>query len=121
MQKLLAIHPMVIADGRLDRPEVAPNQLVGVAKTLHQLYLKGEQRALIARIGSGERTPIFLISDSWGSRYSWFLRLPYTRRIHHSYAGIVRLEVPVAERPCAHRGRRHADAQPASLRLAAGA
>jgi hypothetical protein len=96
VQKLLGTHPLVIADGRLDRAEVASNQLVGVAKTLHQLYLKGEQRALIARIGAGERTPIFLINDSWGSRYSWFLRLPYTRRIHHSYAGIVRLEVPVA-------------------------
>ena len=96
VQKMLSNHPLVIADGRLDRPEASDNQLVGVAKTLHQLYLKGEQRALIARIGSGERTPIFQISDSWGSRYSWFLRLPYTRRIHHSYAGIVRLEVPMA-------------------------
>ena len=98
VQKMLAIHPLVIADGRIDRPEVTENQLVGVAKTLHQLYLKGEQRALIARLGAGERTPIFQIGDSWGSRYSWFLRLPYTRRIHHSYAGIVRLEVPVASK-----------------------
>ena len=96
VQRMLAAHPLVIADGRIDRPEVTENQLVGVAKTLHQLYLKGEQRALIARLGAGERTPVFKIGDSWGSRYSWFLRLPYTRRIHHSYAGIVRLEVPVA-------------------------
>ncbi len=93
---MLSTHPLVIADGRIDRPEVSHNQLAGIAKTLHQLYLKGEQRALIARIGAGERTPIFQITDSWGSRYSWFLRLPHTRRIHHSYAGIVRLEVPVA-------------------------
>lgn len=95
VQKMLAQHPLVVADGRLDRPEASKNQLVGVAKTLHQLYLKGEQRVLIARLGAGERTPVFHISDSWGSRYSWFLRLPHTRRIHHSYAGIVRLEVPV--------------------------
>ena len=96
VQKLLATHPLVIADGRIDRPEVTENQLAGIAKTLHQLYVKGEQRALIARLGAGQRTPIFRIADSWGSRYSWFLRLPYTRAIHHSYAGIVRLEVPVA-------------------------
>jgi hypothetical protein len=96
VQKMLQTHPLVIADGRLDRPEATENQLAGIAKTLHQLYLKGEQRALIARLGAGERTPVFRIGDSWGSRYSWFLRLPHTRRIHHSYAGIVRLEVPVA-------------------------
>ncbi len=96
VRKLLAKHPLVIADGRIDRPEASENQLVGVAKTLQQLYLAGEQRALIARLGAGQRTPMFQITDSWGSRYSWFLRLPYTRVIHHSYAGIVRLEVPVA-------------------------
>jgi hypothetical protein len=94
IQKLLAHHPLVIADGRLDRAEPAANQLAGVAKTLHQLYVAGEQRALIARLRAGERTPVFLIKDSWGSRFSWFLRLPYTRAIHHSYAGIVRLEIP---------------------------
>ncbi len=96
VRKLIAKHPLVIADGRIDRPEASENQLVGVAKTLQQLYLKGEQRSLIARLGAGQRTPMFQITDSWGSRYSWFLRLPYTRVIHHSYAGIVRLEVPVA-------------------------
>jgi uncharacterized protein len=96
VQRMLQTHPLVIADGRLDRPEVAENQLAGIAKTLHQLYLKGEQRALISRLQAGRRTPVFRIADSWGARYSWFLRLPYTRSIHHSYAGIVRLEVPVA-------------------------
>jgi hypothetical protein len=95
VQKLLPLHPLVIADGRLDRPGSAPNQLVGVAKTLHQLYLAGEQRALISRLEAGTRTPLFLIKDTWGSRLSFFLRLPHTRRIHHSYAGIVRLEIPV--------------------------
>jgi hypothetical protein len=96
VRKLIAKHPLVIADGRIDRPEASENQLVGVAKTLHQLYVKGEQRSLIARLGAGQRTPMFQITDSWGARYSWFMRLPYTRVIHHSYAGIVRLEVPVA-------------------------
>lgn len=94
VQTLLREHPLVIADGRLDFLFASTNQLAGIAKTLSQLYLKGEPRGLIARLGAGERTPLFLISDSWGSRYSWFLRLPYTRRIHHGYAGIVRLELP---------------------------
>ena len=87
--------PLVIADGRLVDLTRGTNQLAGIAKTLHQLYLAGEQRALVARLRAGERTPVFTIKDSWGSRHSWFLRLPYTRAIHHSYAGIVRLEIPV--------------------------
>jgi hypothetical protein len=95
IQKHLSSTPLVIADGRLVDLTRGPNQLAGVAKTLHQLYLAGEQRALIARLGPGERTPVFSIKDSWGARYSWFLRLPYTRAIHHSYAGVVRLEIPL--------------------------
>ena len=94
VRKMLDRHPLVISDGRLDRPEATEGQLVGVAKTLHELYLKGDARALISRLAPGTRTPMFLIEDSWGSRYSWFLRLPHTRAIHHSYAGIVRLEAP---------------------------
>jgi hypothetical protein len=95
LQKHLATTPLVIADGRLVDLMHGANQLAGIAKTLHQLYLSGEQRALVARLNAGERTPVFTIRDSWGSRHSWFLRLPYTRAIHHSYAGVVRLEIPV--------------------------
>ena len=94
IQKHLPSTPLVIADGRLIDLTRGPNQLAGIAKTLHQLYLAGEQRLLVARLGPGERTPVFSIKDAWGARHSWFLRLPYTRQIHHSYAGIVRLEIP---------------------------
>ena len=94
--KHLATTPLVIADGRLVELTRSTNQLVGMAKTLHQLYLSGDQRSLIPRLATGQRTPVFLIKlqDSRDWRYSWFLRLPYTRAIHHSYAGIVRLEIP---------------------------
>ena len=94
VQKHLPSTPLVIADGRLIDLTRGPNQLAGIAKTLHQLYVAGEQRALIPRLSAGERTPVFSIKDAWGARHSWFLRLPYTRPIHHSYAGIVRLEIP---------------------------
>ncbi len=95
IQKHLPTTPLVIADGRLNDLSRGPNQLAGIAKTLHQLYLSGEQRALIPRLDAGERTPLFTIKDSWGSRVSWFLRLPHTRAIHHSYAGIIRIEIPL--------------------------
>ena len=94
VQKLAHSFPLVIADGRLDRPVAGDSLLVGVAKTLHQLYLTGVQRALVSRLSATTRTPVFLIEDPWGRRLSWFLRLPYTRQIHHSFAGIVRLETP---------------------------
>jgi hypothetical protein len=94
VQQTLRDCPLVFADGRLDHPGPSRNTLVGIAKTLHQLYVTGPQRALVARLRAGERTPLFLLKDSWGERYSWFLRLPGTRAIHHSYAGLVRLETP---------------------------
>jgi len=37
---------------------------------------------------------VFCIDYETSSRYSWFLRLPHTRPIAHSLAGIVRLETP---------------------------
>ncbi len=44
---------------------------------------------VIAALGPGERTPVFVTQTSW-SRYSWYLRLPYGTG--HPWAGVVRLE-----------------------------
>jgi hypothetical protein len=85
---------LVVMDGRLlfDPKRVTP--VVGLAKTIHEVYLEEPQRSLVLRLGAGERTPVFCIDYDTSSRYSWFLRLPYTRPIAHSLAGIVRLETP---------------------------
>ena len=52
------------------------------------------QRQLVFRLEERQRTPVFRINYGDTTRYSWFLRLPYTRPIHHSLAGVVRLETP---------------------------
>ncbi len=85
---------LVVMDGRLLFDPGRAMPVVGLAKTIHEVYLDEPQRSLVLRLAAGERTPVFCIDYDTSSRYSWFLRLPYTRPIAHSLAGIVRLETP---------------------------
>jgi hypothetical protein len=86
---------LVVLDGRLSFEPGPAHQVVGMAKTIHRDYLQGlPESAIVPRLGACERTPVFRIHYGDTTRYSWYLRLPFTRSIHHSLAGIVRLETP---------------------------
>jgi hypothetical protein len=85
---------LVVLDGRLSFDPARATPVVGFAKTIHRFYLEEPQRQLIFRLGERQRTPVFRIVYGDTVRYSWYLRLPYTRPIHHSLAGVVRLETP---------------------------
>lgn len=85
---------LVVVDGRLSAPS-SESAVVGLTKTIHQLYLEDPERRLLPRLGPGQRTPVFRIEyDSRTTRYSWFLRLADARPINHVLAGIVRIETP---------------------------
>ncbi len=64
---------------------------VGYIKTQHRQYLEGPQFAVVARLGAGQRTPLFAVGGS-NPMWSWYLRLPGP--VGHSLAGVVRLELP---------------------------
>jgi hypothetical protein len=85
---------LVVLDGRLSFDPTRATPVVGFAKTIHRFYLDEPQRQLVFRLGERQRTPVFRIVYGDTVRYSWYLRLPFTRPIHHSLAGIVRLETP---------------------------
>jgi hypothetical protein len=93
-ESLIDTDSLVVLDGRLSFDPSRATPVVGFAKTIHRFYLDEPQRALIFRLGERQRTPVFRIRYGDTSRYSWFLRLPFTRAIHHTLAGIVRLETP---------------------------
>lgn len=94
-EKLADEDALVVLDGRLSFDPGPIQQVVGMAKTIHRNYLNGlPENAIIAALGPCERTPVFRIRYGATTRYSWYLRLPFTRAIHHSLAGIVRLETP---------------------------
>jgi hypothetical protein len=67
---------------------------VGYVKTQHVQYLPEEVVPVLARLGDGERTPLFLIGDRKGAlaRWSWYLRLPGPRS--QPLSGVVRCELP---------------------------
>ena len=85
---------LVVLDGRLQFSPGRETQVVGLTKTLHEPYVCESSRRLLPRLQAGERSPLFRIDYHASALYSWFLRLPNTRPMHHALAGIVRLETP---------------------------
>ncbi len=65
---------LLVVDGPLSKQALGPFA-VGYVKTHQVSYLPAPQAAFVARLGVGERTPMFLTTTRW-SRYSWYLRLP---------------------------------------------
>jgi hypothetical protein len=81
---------LLVVDGPLlGRGQLA--RVLGLIKTHRKPYLEGEPHALVARLGPGERTPVFRIGTRW-ARCSWYLRLPC--RPGAPWAGVVRVECP---------------------------
>jgi hypothetical protein len=81
---------LLVVDGPLRGRDRLP-RAVGYVKTHHTAYLEPAQNALVASLGSGQRTPMFRLTSRGGwSRYSWYLRLPGATGA--PWAGVVRLE-----------------------------
>jgi hypothetical protein len=86
---------LVLADGRWTSQQPTPSPVVGVVKRWSRAYLVPDQEALVARLGSGERTPLFGLAkpDEPLGRYAWYARLCSVRPEWHDHAGVVRCEV----------------------------
>lgn len=91
--KLAARGTFVVADGPINELRAQP--IVGYVKTHRVTYLGPEHQALIGRLRSGERTPLFLIAAEQFARYSWYLRLADLADAH-TWTAIVRCEAPAA-------------------------
>lgn len=80
---------LVVFDGPLRQR--TDRHAIGYVKTQHVQYLPDELQAVVGRLGTGERSPLFLL-EGQGARYSWYLRLPGPRA--QPLSGVVRIEVP---------------------------
>lgn len=79
---------LVVLDGPLRGRQRIPGA-IGYVKSHRVQYLSADPRAVVAALGPGQRTPVFLIQTKW-TRYSWYMRLSEARG--HPWAGIVRCE-----------------------------
>jgi hypothetical protein len=79
---------LLVVDGPLRGRDHLP-RVLGYVKTHHAEYLPPDLNAVVAQLGTGERTPIFIIGTGW-DRYSWYLRLPCLPG--GPWTGIVRVE-----------------------------
>ena len=77
----------VVADGPLN--DLSPQTTVGHVKSHRVTYLPPERNSVVAALRTGERTPMFSISQF--QRYSWYLRLAEIAG-GHSWSGVVRCE-----------------------------
>ena len=87
---------IVLVDGPLTLRDPTECPVVGVVKRHAHQYLDQEHEALVARLGPGERTPVFGLGvpDQPVERYAWYTRLVEWRPPWHDHAGVVRCEVP---------------------------
>jgi hypothetical protein len=79
---------LLVIDGPLRGRQHLPRTL-GFIKSHRAAYLPPELHALVGRLKSTQRTPMFLMGTSW-ERFSWYLRLPCLPAA--PWAGVVRLE-----------------------------
>jgi hypothetical protein len=79
---------LLIVDGPL-RGRDHLQRTLGYIKTHHAQYLPPELNAVVAQLGTGERTPVFMIGTGW-DRHTWYLRLPCLPA--GPWTGIVRVE-----------------------------
>lgn len=79
---------LLVVDGPIREKLDLPRTL-GYVKTHSKYYLPSELNAIVAKLDTAERTPIFSIATGW-QRYSWYLRLPCVPA--GPWTGVVRLE-----------------------------
>jgi len=66
---------LVVLDGPLRGREFAAGAL-GYVKTHRTAYLPPDLQGVLAGLGPGQRTPVFLLESGGWTRFSWYLRLP---------------------------------------------
>jgi hypothetical protein len=95
-ERLSAEVDVVFLDGPLSfLTPAARGSVVGFVKRQLRSYLEPAAHALLPRLETGERTPLFLIAGR-DPRYSWYLRIAHGRSIESALTGVVRLEAPAA-------------------------
>lgn len=92
---------LVLVDGPL-RLQHPGDSAVGYVKRIHQWYVGARERALIATLAVGQRTPLFRIDGAAKTgRYGWYARTAELPRRFHQLGGVVRMEchgsLPVAD------------------------
>jgi hypothetical protein len=95
-ERLSAELDVVFLDGPLTfLTSAARGSVVGFVKRQLRTYLEPQAHALLPKLETGERTPLFLIAGR-DPRYSWYVRIARGRSIESALTGIVRLEAPAA-------------------------
>ena len=91
---------LVCVDGPL-RASGYPPATVGYIKTHRVRYLAPAADDVVARLAAGQRTPLFLVSAPVHSRFSWYVRLPFSSESGggHPWAGVVRCEMAADVEP----------------------
>ncbi len=95
---------LTLVDGPLRHPPASSRRLAGYVKRVVHWYVAPAEQRLLARLGAGERTPLFRVSDpvdaAGPGRLCWYVRIAELPATFHPLSGILRLEthgaVPLA-------------------------
>ena len=91
---------LTLVDGPLRSLRGPGRRVVGYVKRVMQWYVSPQEQRLLLALGTGERTPLFRVTDpadpAAPGRYCWYLRIAALPSNFHPLSGVVRLEVPGA-------------------------
>lgn len=79
---------LLVVDGPLRGRTQLP-RTVGYVKTHQKPYLEARQAEVVAALGPGQRSPVFVAGTKW-ERHSWYVRLPGGASL--PWSAVVRLE-----------------------------
>ncbi|MDQ3751903.1 MAG: hypothetical protein M3333_03305 [Actinomycetota bacterium] len=80
---------LIVVDGPLTGRLNIPGA-VGYVKTHHVAYLPPDLHTVVGKLESGQRTPVFMMTSSQWSKFSWYVRLPGPAG--SQWAGVIRCE-----------------------------
>lgn len=95
---------LTLVDGPLRHAASAGRRLAGYVKRVVHWYISPSEQQLLPRLGAGQRTPLFRLSDpadpAHPGRLCWYVRIAELPPTFHPLSGILRLEtsgaVPLA-------------------------
>ncbi|MFN8639576.1 MAG: hypothetical protein U0360_09010 [Dehalococcoidia bacterium] len=73
-------------------------RVAGYVKRVVHWYVSPQEQRLLVRLGTGERTPLFRVTDlddpSAAGRWCWYARIADLPSNYHPLSGVMRLETP---------------------------
>lgn len=89
---------LTLVDGPLRHVRAPGRRVAGYVKRVVHWYVSPQEQRLLVRLGMGERTPLFRVTDSDDptapGRWCWYVRIAELPSNYHPLSSVMRVETP---------------------------